>query len=1012
MYHHLNKLSQHHNLTVIEAFNNFKKDGPFQSQFRHECLTESGISAELYAGTIEFTEDEGLWEVHRRLGLPYATQWIHNKPHEFGVTAFFINEDGTDWQAKPEHPLTDSKGKEQKYQTPKNQGSRAYLPPIDTSTRTAIGTRYGCEMPPEGDRFWDWVESHPEIPIVLTEGGKKALSLLSQSYVAIALYGVHGGYRVKDALGERLIHPELIDDLKRFAVSGRTVVLAFDQDSALKTRHQVTIALSRLGQCLERSGCHVRIAQWDGSQGKGVDDFIVNQGITAWESAYNSAKSLVKTNILKRLEHRVTRKPDLHIGTEEFKTVAPALPRQGTLVLQGAKGTGKSEAIARLLETDPWLSLAPLRTVARDQATAWDGVMLQDGDRFGSQALGIDGKPVSGVSLCFPSLLSAQRLPGEILVLDETTAGLDFLLGSKLCNHLGMRPQLLEEFHRRVREARLVILADADITETAIRYIEEIRGERAYLVKSDRKPLGYRVNLLTGKKNQALAEFLSQVETIPDGKLIYLNSDSKQLIDTIATVLEEKGIKSLKITQETSGEALQRRLTESKGQILPELALMGFKVILSSPSITQGFSIQYQTDRIISRWGIYSGGSIPATAIAQAPDRIRSDVPLYLWVAERGSAYSKLGRALNEKAFLKEFKQLRNAAARLAADSLTPTAAAAVNGTDWESQNLKMLASIEVSRNLGMMALRDTVIAVLQLEGKQIEPFTPLTDVAEAKAIGRALTEVAGKLKESHAAKVATAATLTETEAKGLEKKSEQSDLSPDERLALEKYYLAIFYRLESITTMDVMSDRKGKTRQQVKNLEMILDEAKAQTITAESIERNGSTPQDWRKDVVQRWLIEQSGAGELIRSIWRGEIVQLTPEIVEPIYEFIQAHSKEFGIAFGWGGGQKLGAMQTIGILLTWVGFDRKAHRKRENDIVTRFYVIKIEKIDWLKALLKRRSRPDPHLQLEGINKTHGSPLNPLLSSTSIKNLENEIYEFEYDPLIEEGDRSFPAVA
>ncbi|MHC5832866.1 MAG: DUF3854 domain-containing protein, partial [Nostoc sp.] len=95
--------------------------------------------------------------------------------------------------------------------------SRAYLPTINRETRRLIANSYGVEVPPPGESFWDWLELHPEIPIIITEGGKKSLSLLSEGFVDIALYGINGGYRSKDLIGNHVL-PYLIPDIARFAV--------------------------------------------------------------------------------------------------------------------------------------------------------------------------------------------------------------------------------------------------------------------------------------------------------------------------------------------------------------------------------------------------------------------------------------------------------------------------------------------------------------------------------------------------------------------------------------------------------------------------------------------------------------------------------------------------------------------------------------------------------------------------------------------------------------------------
>jgi hypothetical protein len=966
------------NTSGKSGYSEFTTSPNLHNPFHDEFLSGSGIHPDLFAESIEFVEDSGFWEVHQRLNLPVATQWIHHKPHNFGNTAFFKNEDGTDWQAKPETPITAQNGKAQKYQAPKGNGSTAYLPPLDLTTRQTIAQRYGCDVPPPGESFWAWLESHPELPIVLTEGGKKGLSLLSHGTITIALYGINGGYRVKDpTTGLELLKPEIIATLARFTVPGRPITLAFDQDSAAATREKVDRALCKFSTILEKAGCTVTIAQWDRHDGKGVDDLIVSAGISAWETAQTEAIPAAQYRIQQQLSQRVKRTPDRNIGDREFKEIAHELPTSGIVVLLGAKGTGKSEAIGIMKGDRPWISITHRRSIGRDQAAGWDGIFLQDGDRFGSQALKPDGTPASGAAVCFPSLLSAERLSRDVGIFDETTAGLEFLLGSKLCNKDGIRPLLIAETEKTIREPQLLILADADMSEEAIAYFEAIRGERAYVVKSERKPLGYAVYNMAGKKNQAIGEFLHQAGEIPDGKMVYLNSDSKTLVNALEVVLTARGIKTLSITQDNSGEDLQRALTEGKGRNLPELAMMGIKVILSSPSITQGFSLTQNTDRIISRWGIYTGGSISAQDIAQAPDRIRSDAPLYLWVAERGSAYSRLGRATNQKQFLKDFESISTTSARLVRQSLSATTAAAIDVIDYQNRNLSMLASIEVSRNLGMVALRETVLAHLRLEGKQIQDHSPAIDIAAAKESGKVIAAAGSKLKADHAAAVEAAADRAEDEIKTLEKKAEKQALSLEERLSVEKYYLSLFYRLETVKALDVMLDRNGRTRQQVRNLERVLDAAKAVQHTAESIDRNASTPQDWSKAALQAQIVEESGTGDLIRRLFNGEITQLTPDLIEPIYQFSQNYPAYFEKGFGWGGAKKLSPMKVIGILLDWAGIERQSHRHRSEGKITRVYTVKADRLEWLKSLVERRSKADPHVDNRGVNPTCGSAQN-----------------------------------
>lgn len=952
MSHHSNKLSQHHNPSVTKPFSNFKKSGPVQSRFRDECQTESGISPDLYAGAIEFVEDEGLWEVHQRLGLPYATQWIHKKPHEFGITAFFINEDGSDWQAKPEHPLTDRKGKPQKYQTPKNQGSRAYLPPVDASTRQAIGDRYGCEIPPEGSSFWKWLEYHPEIPIVLTEGGKKSLCLLSNGVITIALYGVNGGYRVKDSqTGLALLKPELIHDLKRFIVPGRPVTLAFDQDTAAATREKVDRALAKFSTILESCGSTVTIAQWDRTQGKGVDDLIVSQGIAAWETAQTEAIPAAQYRIQQQLTQQVKRKPDLNIGDREFSEVIHQIPKEGLVIFYGGKGTGKSEATGTMLENKQWVSSTPLVSLGRDQATSWGGVFINDGDIVGNQLLK-DGYPVNGASVCIPSLLKVQRLQPEILIVDETTAHLEFLLNSPLANKQGIRQLLITEHHRQAQCANLVILADADLTEESIVYYEQITGQRAYLVKSERQALTYETNVLDCPQNKAIAAFQQRLEALDPEKLIYLNTDSKALATTIAKILEEQNIKSLLITSDTSGGELEKSFLSSKGNLIPSLLTQGIRVIISSPTIAQGFSIQNHTDRIDSVWGFYKGGSIAAHTIAQSLDRVRADVPRFVNISKKGMAYSKLSKAQSVNVFLKEFRQTSTAAAQLTRLSLTSEATAKSDAIDWQNNNLKMLASLEVRRNQGMGALRDTVIALLRHEGKRIQIIKPLVTRAEEREAGRSIKSASQTLKKAHADAVAVAINLTESEADRLSNQSEA--LTPEQVLSMEKFFISQFYRTEVDTDL-VLFDRNGVTQREIKALERVLDTQLATDRTARTINQNPESPQDWDKAAVRAWLFEQSGFNALVRAIVSGEIEQLTTEVIAPIAQFLRSHPQEFRITFGFTKLDEISDQQIIGQMLSVVGIRTKRHRRKG------FYSIQRGRLDLILSIIHRRRQSDP---------------------------------------------------
>lgn len=119
--------------------------------------------------------------------------------------------------------------------------------------------------------FWEWVVLHPEIPIILCEGEKKAASLLSQGFVAIALPGIWSGRIGKKDFDERL-HP----DIMPVAQPGRKFIILFDYETKPKTRWSIFQATLRTGKTIEAVGCTCEVALLPGPE-KGVDDFIVER---------------------------------------------------------------------------------------------------------------------------------------------------------------------------------------------------------------------------------------------------------------------------------------------------------------------------------------------------------------------------------------------------------------------------------------------------------------------------------------------------------------------------------------------------------------------------------------------------------------------------------------------------------------------------------------------------------------------------------------------------------------
>lgn len=86
-----------------------------------------------------------------------------------------------------------------------------------------------------------------EYSLIICEGAKKAATLLSQGYAAIAIPGITSGYRVvKDDFG-KVTRRQLIPDLGIFTLKKRTFYICFDFETKPKTIAAVNNAISQLG---------------------------------------------------------------------------------------------------------------------------------------------------------------------------------------------------------------------------------------------------------------------------------------------------------------------------------------------------------------------------------------------------------------------------------------------------------------------------------------------------------------------------------------------------------------------------------------------------------------------------------------------------------------------------------------------------------------------------------------------------------------------------------------------
>ena len=533
----------------------------------------------------------------------------------------------------PVHDRT--KGKPAKYLSPSlgSGSSRLVLLDVPLSIWQRVATRYQLAISPDDipQGFWKWVLRH-NVPVMLTEGEKKAGCLLTAGYAAIALPGIFNGYR-------KAPHA-LIPDLAVFATPGRIVSICFDYETKPKTVQNVQIAIAKLGNLLQKARCTVHVITLPGPE-KGVDDFIVSQGVSTFEAIVQTALPLDRwsSQQLWALTYPVA----LQVNRRYLGDIP--YPQSGLACIKSAKGTGKTTALQPLIHQATQTGRKVLVITHRIQL-----------GRAICQSIGIDWieevkksetQGVLGYGLCIDSLHSQSQArfapeiwKGAIVILDEVEQIIWHLLNSKTCyeKRLQILATLKELIETVLSTGGLIIAQDADLSNISIDYLKgltEIPIEPWVVVNQWQPEEAWPVHYYDTKNPSSL---IAQMERLIQTGAVFVAVDTQRVsgrwsCTNLETYLHNRfpGKRILRIDSETVANpkhpayGIVDRLNE---------ALPHYDIVIATPTIGTGVSINIR-GHFQAVFGIFQGVTADAES-RQALARVREAVPRYVWAASFG----------------------------------------------------------------------------------------------------------------------------------------------------------------------------------------------------------------------------------------------------------------------------------------------------------------------------------------------------------------------------------------
>ena len=719
----------------------------------------------------------------------YKTSQDGKRRHVYCHSVRYIQETGETWQFIVQ---SDKDGRGYRYLAPSQIGNRAFFPVIPSDIRKLISERYSVDIPIDGS-FWEWLKEHPEIPIIITEGGGKGLSALSHGFVVIAVYGCG------------LIHsPDLLPYLK-----DREVYIALDCDTKPSAVRAVNGALFKRLPTLSEPAKFTKVVTWWDSQEKGLDDLLANCGVTALEKAIKSALSSETWLSNRKIEIAHERlqankiKADLELDRlPTFAELQELFKAHQDIQLCGAKGLGKSILGGEFVRSaDNALLPVPLESLARNNAqrmSQGDRIVdyRTDCDRVNGQLIGGVGY-VSRLSFCPEAIqvlkghIEACLQRGAVVFNDELDLQLNSLATSSTHAQNGKRKLNQTLYWDMQIRAKQTLSVSADLTK----YEAEL-----WQRKTGRKPFVIRVN--TPKKNYDCTVFddplvnLGELDkAIKGGDRVIIPCAYKSDAKFLAWLYRDYG--AIAIHRDNANEPIfkgsdtEPNFFEKPNQWLEKHKP---KILIVSPVVRSGFSIT--TNSFDKEFCFYEPNSINASTALQLSERYRLPVPRYIYAAQSSGKY----RHITPESILK-----------------TRKGRAIATGNDEINiiDEFDSYYHYQAADNWSKANFRADIIARLQDEVDLVE-IDDSKATTEDRAAYKSLKD---DFKAWQRKQLRNARDLSQAE---YEEKKDRRDLSEADLLAVEKYRLANWSDTapESVTIEQIERDDKGRKRKALERLE------------------------------------------------------------------------------------------------------------------------------------------------------------------------------------------------
>ncbi len=538
------------------------------------------------------------------------------------------------------------------------EGNKVFFPAVDQAACDKLMENFSLTFLVTPENYWKVVLADPKISLAITEGAKKALSLICEGFPAVAVLGV-GNWSVAGSKYPRLLLPEL----ELYAHDGRAVNVFYDQDDPLQFRtvNNVRAQGYQLVGALNKAGAKAQLMAWDWTIGKGIDDAKVRlvasgEDFVEWLFAtvkysrhhltYEQIANLYKISP-KRLFERDT------VGDRIEFAISPT---PGAIIsLIAHTGSGKTYRLAEAIKFCQSnqifaLFLTPTNKLGKQAAANLGlphrnshediGEVMREAERLGGMVMCPDSiqhfrrwhhqatKKNLGVPIPFAVFCDEAAKVGEHLTTGTT-------LGDKYS-------EINESVALLIQESQFTVLAEARICEADLVAFERMSGGKKVVLYRHSRVTGKRkIKLLMGAAATIVTSLEAEVlERLGKGEKVLIPVDSQLQGEKLERLIQAKfpDLKGMRNDAHTSYLPDVDYLTTKPNEFL---ALHQLDYLIYSPACKAGWDLtgfwvdavgvqhEYKFDHICAFLNV-----LPTSDHIQIIGRYRPNIPMTISVPE------------------------------------------------------------------------------------------------------------------------------------------------------------------------------------------------------------------------------------------------------------------------------------------------------------------------------------------------------------------------------------------